>query len=312
MQQLVALQGNLIVFVDERSGTSIVQTYIGWDRLVSVARLVHVLGQFIEQGNLCVRLVQFLCIGVSVAEGCRGIHAQLYHIVALFVVLQLSFGVTQLCVDLLQTLVDELFCAYCNLVLVLVGLSVIDDGELLQIVDGTLWNLVSDDELRNRCRLSRRAYAEASHILASGNLWRNHGHLQALAISQHIVAILRELDHTHTCAKSGWQCGDNLVNSDRTRVVRVVVDRYEVRAYHVIVSAFSCNLEAHRSIELLQVLIVHIYIDFLLTIDQVVLDSTLMAVGGVELEVIDSLLSQSSRLQNLHLVVDTIAVGNDT
>ena len=80
----------------------------------------------------------------------------------------------------------------------------------------------------------------------------------------------------------------------------------------MIVSSFSCNLKVHRSIELLQVLIVHIYIDFLLTIDQVVLDPTLMAVGGVELEVIDCLLSQSSRLQNLHLVVDTIAVGNDT
>ena len=60
---------------------------------------------------------------------------------------ELTFSVAKLGIDLLQTRVDEGLCTHSYLVLVFVGLTVVADNELLQVVDSTLRNLVVQHQL---------------------------------------------------------------------------------------------------------------------------------------------------------------------
>ena len=76
----------------------------------------------------------------------------------------------------------------------------------------------------------------------------------------------------------------------------------------MIVSTFSCNLEVHRCIQFLQMLQVHINVHFLITIKNMVFQLAFMSVIHIKFQVIDSLLSQGSGLQNFHLVINTIGV----
>ena len=128
MQQLVALQGYSVVFVDECSGTLVTQTHVRWDGLMIVVGFIHVFVQFVEQCQLCVGFCQTLAELIGIRYCLCGVYFQFHHLVALLEVLQFTFCVAQFGVDFLQTVVDELLCAYGNEVLVFVGLSVVDDS----------------------------------------------------------------------------------------------------------------------------------------------------------------------------------------
>lgn len=122
MQCIAAIQGYLVILIDELCRTFISQTNVRWDRLVLVAWLIHLFSEFLEQFYLGVSFLQLLGIGICVGNSSCSIELHLYHLVALLVAFQLVFGSAQFRVDLLQTVVDKLFCTIGYFVLVEVSL----------------------------------------------------------------------------------------------------------------------------------------------------------------------------------------------
>ena len=70
--------------------------------------------------------------------------------------------------------------------------------------------------------------------------------------------------------------------------------------------------EADRSLQRLDVGRIEVYVHRLVLVEQVVLDTSFESVDRVELQLLHSLCSERCRLQNLHLVVDTLTVCHYT
>ena len=182
MQKLIALQGYLVILIDERSRALIGQSYIGWDRLILVAWLVHVLAKFLEQFHLGVSLVQLLLKFVSVLHRGCGIDLHLHHAVALLVTFQLAFGVAQFGVNLLQAVVDKLLGAISYLVLILIGLTVVYLDQGVEVVYRALRVFIIQYQFCDGSSLGSLAHGEVLHILVGCHLWRYDDSLDALAI----------------------------------------------------------------------------------------------------------------------------------
>ena len=121
----------------------VVQPDVGRNYLRKVSRRTfNLLCNGAEKLDLCLHIRQFQFGFILVGDGIAGVQLQFHHAVLLFVVLQLAFGLAEFGVDFLQTAVDELFSTQGDDVLVLVGLPVVDDGKLLEIVERTLGHLV--------------------------------------------------------------------------------------------------------------------------------------------------------------------------
>ena len=242
----------LVVVADEACCGIIIQTNIRGQRLESVVGVVHIVLHFIEQSYLCVCLGELLRVLVSVREGAGSIGFEVDHTIALLVAFELSLSVSEFRIDLFQTSVDKLFGTLRHLVLVLVGLSVVADRELLQVVNGALWVLIAQSQLCDRCGLASLRDVELAYIFICSEFRR-------LDIDFHHIAVLHrhhrvgvETDDTCTCANSGRQLRECLVDTERT-VSLVVVDGYEVGAGDVITVARTLNLQVDRRVESLQV-----------------------------------------------------------
>ena len=70
--------------------------------------------------------------------------------------------------------------------------------------------------------------------------------------------------------------------------------------------------EADRSLQRLDVSHIEVYVHRLVLVEQVVLDVSFESVDRVELQLLHSLCSERCRLQNLHLVVETLGVCHHT
>ena len=92
------------------------------------------------------------------------IKAKLGEVVHTLVLFKLALCRTQLGVDFLQSGIDEFLSLQRNLVLVGIGLTVVTDGQLLQVVVGTLSAVVVDSELCDRCHLGGGLYRESPGI----------------------------------------------------------------------------------------------------------------------------------------------------
>ena len=84
---------------------------------------------------------------------------------------ELPLGVTKLGIDFLQTRVDEGLRTHGNLVLVFVGLAVVADDELLQVIDSTLRNLIVQHQLCDSGRLRRLTNRQRACILIGCYFW---------------------------------------------------------------------------------------------------------------------------------------------
>ena len=86
----------------------VVQTDIGGDNLVFVAGIVHELAQIIQQLNLGIRLAEFGLVLRALRQRLGSIRLQAGHGITLLIVFQRILRGAQLCIDFLQTTVDEL------------------------------------------------------------------------------------------------------------------------------------------------------------------------------------------------------------
>ena len=86
-------------------------------------------------------------------------------LVALLVALQRPFGAAQLGVELFDTVVDKLLGTASHLILVLIGLAVVDYGQLAQIVGSAHRHFVVECELGDGGRLGCGRYVERLLIL---------------------------------------------------------------------------------------------------------------------------------------------------
>ena len=195
-------------------------------------------------------------------------------------------------------------------VLVLVGLTVVDHAQLLQIVDRTLRNSIHHSELGYSCGLVELLYAQCSHEAEGCFLGRLKRDVQGFAVVQHTYRISREGDAAGTCVDSGRQSGYGLVDVVRSFKAFVACGNKICALYHIFV-AVACDGHRYRCVELVQSGSIHINGDRLILIVQMVSHAPLHFIRGVELQVFHNLLCKGVRLQNLHLVVDTSRVGND-
>ena len=120
----------------------VVQTDIGRNNLVFVARIVHELAQIIQQLNLGIRLAEFGLVLRALRQRLGSIRLQAGHGITLLIALQRILRGAQLCIDFLQTTVDELLGLQGNLVLVGIGLTVVANGQLIEEVQASAGILV--------------------------------------------------------------------------------------------------------------------------------------------------------------------------
>ena len=219
---------------------------------------------------------------------------------ALLVSFKLTLGVAQLGIDLLQTGVDERLCANGNLVLVLIGLAVVANHQLLQVVGSTLRVLVAQDELGDGRGLRRLTHRERTGILIRHGFRRTDGHEVNGTFVNRLRGVGDNRDGASLGADGGRQLGDGLVErsfvGDDTRDVVAV--------------ALRDNLQLDGSTQLLEMSRVEVDGERVVLIEKVLLDFSLAHVGDIKLEVADSLLGDGTRLQDFHFVVDTCRVGN--
>ena len=163
-EQSVTRNHDVVIFVDERCCWSIRQTNVWRQGLVFVWRVIQILGNAVLQRHLGVGFSQLLAVDILVLYCLSCVHLQLNHVVAFFIFLKRALCASQFSVDFFQTTVDEFFCSYRNLVLVFVGLTVIADGQLAQVVDSSLWTLVFQYQFCDGCGLWCLAYRQRTCI----------------------------------------------------------------------------------------------------------------------------------------------------
>ena len=120
----------------------VVQTDIGGDNLVFVAGIVHELAQIIQQLNLGISLAEFGLVLRALRQRLGSIRLQAGHGITLLIVFQRILRGAQLCIDFLQTTVDELLGLQGYLVLVGIGLTVVANGQLIEEVQASAGILV--------------------------------------------------------------------------------------------------------------------------------------------------------------------------
>ena len=195
----------MVVVGDEACCGIIVQTYIGRQRLEAVVGVVHIVLHLVEQSHLGVSLRKFLRVLVSVRESTGGVGFQVNHAIALLVAFELPFSTSQFCIDLFKTSVDELFCTLSDLVLVLIGLSVVADRELLQVVNGALRAFIAQGKLCDRSRFARLRDVELAHIFICSEFRRLDIDFHHIAVFHRHHRVGVEADDTCACADSGGQ-----------------------------------------------------------------------------------------------------------
>ena len=139
-EQTVTLSDDGVVLGDELGYRSIGN--VGRHHLVFVTGLTDGVGQVVDEHQLHVDLVHLLLrlVGILGSFLYGGLH--LIQGLTVAVTLDGTLRTTQLPADLGDTVVDELLGADSRLVLVLVGLTVVADHDLSEIVKGTCGNII--------------------------------------------------------------------------------------------------------------------------------------------------------------------------
>jgi len=280
-----------VIVVDEHRGRLVGQTHVGRHGLVFVGRVVHVASHLVEKSHLRVGLGQFLGILVGIAHGLAGVHLQLDHVVAALVILELPLGVAQFGVDLLESAVDKLLGAHGNLVLILVGLTVIADGQLLEIVDRALRVLIAEHQLRDGGGLAGLRNAQRAYIFICGISRRLDDDLELSTVDHRGDGVGGEAQDAGPRADGGGECGEGLVDVERS-VGRILVDRHEIGAGDLILVALAGNEQVDGGVELFQVGGIDIHADGLCAVEQLVYHLAHMVIVHVELQVANGLLGQ--------------------
>ena len=117
-----------------------------------------------------VGLSQFLGEHILVGNSLSRIHLQLDHVVATLVVLKRPFGAAKLRVDFLKSRIDEGLRLLGHFVFVFVGLPVVDDCQLLQVVSSTLRKFVTKRKLRYSSSFGGLVYGKVLDIFGGCHL----------------------------------------------------------------------------------------------------------------------------------------------
>ena len=120
----------------------VVQTNIGGNNLVFVAGIIHKFTQIIKQLQLGISLAEFGLVLRALRQRLGSIRLQAGHGITLLIALQRILRRAQLCIDFLQTTVDELLGLQGYLVLVGIGLTVVANGQLIEEVQASAGILV--------------------------------------------------------------------------------------------------------------------------------------------------------------------------
>ena len=170
-----------------------------------VATVVHEVLNAVQQFILSVHVTEFLVGFILVRNSRCSVGLQLNHIVTLLEVLELSFGLSEFTVDLFKTCVDELLCSEGDLVLIVVCLTVVVNGKLVEKVNGTLRYRVYNRKLGDCCSLRSLTYAKLANELVCSHCRRYNCNHFDLAIGKNVCSVSIECNRTRAGCETGWQ-----------------------------------------------------------------------------------------------------------
>ena len=294
MQQLFAGQGKAVVLSDQCRSTFILQTYIGRDRLILVGWLIHILTDLVEQFHLHVGLVQLLVKLIGTQYSLLGVQSDIHHTVLLLVLLQVGIVTGQLCRNLCQSAVDEVFCALLYLVLVDVCLIVVGINQTVEEVNASFSALIVEGQLHGVSRLLGLVHGQTLEVFLRSLERRNHLHLQLSTFLQLIDRVLCQGQCTRLGSDLCREFGEGFVDFVRSLFEGFCIDRLEILTLYVVDTSLTGDGQLHRSIQLLQAGGVHVHVYFLLGIDQRIYQHAAVLVLSVELQVLDGLLYQKA------------------
>ena len=272
-----------------------------------ILRIVHVALHLRDQRHLRVGLAEFLLIFRSVGISSGSVGFQLHDVVAALVAFQLPLGIAQFGIDLLQSAVDKLLGAAGNLVLVLIGLLIIAYRKLLHIVQRPLRILVVEGQLGDGSGLAGLCGGELIHIFIRGHERRIDKDPYTFTVLHGGIRTLRKADGAYTRIDGRGQSLYGTFKIKRS-LGRHPVDRHIALAQDLIAVALAGNLQLHRLVELVEMVGIHIHIDRLLAIEQLIFHLADKVIVDVDLHVLHHLQGKRVRREDLHLVVKTIGI----